>query len=419
MQAQMETIHTARARLAQSEKLAALGQLAAQVAHEVRNPLAVIRSAAQGLAEGSPPARTPTVFARPVHHRRDRPPEQRHHLAARLRAAAAAASPCRWRRASCFERALLLARDELAAKQMRRAAARPADLLPVERRSRPDQPGAARPAGERGRGACSRGRDRAAGARRRRRRAIDVTDSGPGVSPELRERIFEPFFTTRAQRNRARPGHRQTDRRSARRDGSWSAIAAARRPLHHAVAGGERCDPGGLKTAGPQSANQRAIAKRRRDAENTKAFQCMRGRSSILSEMKEMDRRCESRFLFRMKPSHPDRRRRRAHGERRGDGAFPRRLRVRDLRQPATALHALEARGADAVVTDWKMPQMDGIELLRRLRARHPTLPVILLTAHGSVPSAVAAMREGAFDYVQQAVRQRRAARHGRPRPAR
>ena len=66
----------------------------------------------------------------------------------------------------------------------------------------------------------------------------------------------------------------------------------------------------------------------------------------------------------------------------------------------AAALAALEARGADVVVTDWKMPEMDGIELLRRLHARRPGLPVILVTAHGTVPSAVAAMREGAFDYV-------------------
>src|SRR5213076_1067327 len=64
------------------------------------------------------------------------------------------------------------------------------------------------------------------------------------------------------------------------------------------------------------------------------------------------------------------------------------------------ALAALDARGADVVVTDWKMPEMDGIELLRRLHARRPGLPVILVTAHGTVPSAVAAMREGAFDYV-------------------
>jgi len=64
------------------------------------------------------------------------------------------------------------------------------------------------------------------------------------------------------------------------------------------------------------------------------------------------------------------------------------------------ALAALDARNADVVVTDWKMTGMDGIELLRQIRARRPGLPVILLTAHGSVRSAVAAMREGAFDYV-------------------
>ncbi len=66
----------------------------------------------------------------------------------------------------------------------------------------------------------------------------------------------------------------------------------------------------------------------------------------------------------------------------------------------AEALAAIEAHGADVVVTDLRMPEIDGLELLRRLRATHPTLPVILLTAHASVPSAVAAMRDGAFDYV-------------------
>ena len=64
------------------------------------------------------------------------------------------------------------------------------------------------------------------------------------------------------------------------------------------------------------------------------------------------------------------------------------------------ALLAVDARGADVVVTDWRMPGMDGIELLRRLHVKRPALPVILITAHGSVPSAVAAMREGAFDYL-------------------
>jgi DNA-binding NtrC family response regulator len=64
------------------------------------------------------------------------------------------------------------------------------------------------------------------------------------------------------------------------------------------------------------------------------------------------------------------------------------------------ALAAFAARAADVVVTDWKMPGIDGLELMRRLHARRPGLPVILLTAHGNVPAAVAAMRDGAFDYL-------------------
>jgi DNA-binding NtrC family response regulator len=64
------------------------------------------------------------------------------------------------------------------------------------------------------------------------------------------------------------------------------------------------------------------------------------------------------------------------------------------------ALAALERRPADAVVSDWKMPGMDGLELVRRLHARWPELPVVVVTAYGSIPSAVAAIREGAFDYV-------------------
>jgi DNA-binding NtrC family response regulator len=64
------------------------------------------------------------------------------------------------------------------------------------------------------------------------------------------------------------------------------------------------------------------------------------------------------------------------------------------------ALAALSDRVVDAVVTDWRMPGMDGIELLRVVRARVPDTPVILLTAYGDVPAAVAAMRDGAFDYI-------------------
>jgi DNA-binding NtrC family response regulator len=54
----------------------------------------------------------------------------------------------------------------------------------------------------------------------------------------------------------------------------------------------------------------------------------------------------------------------------------------------------------DLVLTDVRMPDMDGVDLLARLKAVQPDLPVILITAHGSIASAVEAMKLGAFDYL-------------------
>jgi two-component system response regulator AtoC len=63
-------------------------------------------------------------------------------------------------------------------------------------------------------------------------------------------------------------------------------------------------------------------------------------------------------------------------------------------------LAAFEARGADVVLTDLAMPGMDGMQVLERLRALDPGVPVLMLTAHGSERVAVAAMKAGAFDYI-------------------
>src|SRR5580698_7333419 len=63
-------------------------------------------------------------------------------------------------------------------------------------------------------------------------------------------------------------------------------------------------------------------------------------------------------------------------------------------------LAAFEARGADVVLTDLAMPEMDGMEVLSRMRASDPSVPVLMLTAHGSERVAVAAMKAGAFDYI-------------------
>ncbi|MEX2388811.1 MAG: sigma-54 dependent transcriptional regulator [Phycisphaeraceae bacterium] len=54
-----------------------------------------------------------------------------------------------------------------------------------------------------------------------------------------------------------------------------------------------------------------------------------------------------------------------------------------------------------AVVTDLKMPEMDGLELLRHLKQADDQLPVVLMTAYGSVNDAVSAMKHGAFDFIQ------------------
>src|SRR5512139_4184706 len=72
--------------------------------------------------------------------------------------------------------------------------------------------------------------------------------------------------------------------------------------------------------------------------------------------------------------------------------------------EPLLARSAAEAlplaETADAVVTDFSMPETDGLELLRQLRERDASLPVILLTAHGSERLAVRAMKAGAYEYV-------------------
>jgi len=54
----------------------------------------------------------------------------------------------------------------------------------------------------------------------------------------------------------------------------------------------------------------------------------------------------------------------------------------------------------DLVITDLKMPGMDGLALLDFIRGEKPDVPVIVITAHGSVESAVNAMKAGAFDYI-------------------
>ncbi len=70
----------------------------------------------------------------------------------------------------------------------------------------------------------------------------------------------------------------------------------------------------------------------------------------------------------------------------------------------AEALAILQKMPADLVITDLKMPGMSGIELLRRIRADYPEVLVVMLTAFGTVESAVEAMKAGAYDYITKPV---------------
>jgi len=70
--------------------------------------------------------------------------------------------------------------------------------------------------------------------------------------------------------------------------------------------------------------------------------------------------------------------------------------------QAATGLEAIERLGdVDVVITDLRMPGADGMEVLRTASKHHPHLPVIMITAYGSVGQAVEAIKAGAFDYIE------------------
>ena len=67
---------------------------------------------------------------------------------------------------------------------------------------------------------------------------------------------------------------------------------------------------------------------------------------------------------------------------------------------PHRALALVESERPDLLLTDLKMPGIDGLEVLRRAREMDPALPVILITAFATIESAVAAIKDGAFDYL-------------------
>jgi DNA-binding NtrC family response regulator len=73
---------------------------------------------------------------------------------------------------------------------------------------------------------------------------------------------------------------------------------------------------------------------------------------------------------------------------------------VESFEDGRAAVERLESEGADLVITDLKMAGMDGLAVLEECRRHAPEVPVVLVTAHGTVETAVGAMKRGAYDYL-------------------
>ncbi|WP_031386742.1 sigma-54-dependent transcriptional regulator [Desulfonatronum thiodismutans] len=73
---------------------------------------------------------------------------------------------------------------------------------------------------------------------------------------------------------------------------------------------------------------------------------------------------------------------------------------VTALQDPELALAFLEESEVDVIITDMKMPKMSGQDVLAHVQKNYPHIPVLIMTAYGSIDTAVVAMRHGAFDYI-------------------
>jgi len=85
------------------------------------------------------------------------------------------------------------------------------------------------------------------------------------------------------------------------------------------------------------------------------------------------------------------------------------RMRVRDMdvttsASPLDAIKKVQEKDYDAIIMDLKMPQMDGLQLLKVLKEKNPDLQIILLTGHATVAKGIEAMKLGATDFLEKPV---------------
>ena len=73
---------------------------------------------------------------------------------------------------------------------------------------------------------------------------------------------------------------------------------------------------------------------------------------------------------------------------------------VTPINDPEMAVSYMEEAEVDVVITDMKMPKMSGLDVLQQIKRSSPSIPVLIMTAFGSIESAVEVMKYGAFDYI-------------------
>lgn len=76
-------------------------------------------------------------------------------------------------------------------------------------------------------------------------------------------------------------------------------------------------------------------------------------------------------------------------------------VKVRCFERAADCLEQLRKRKCDLLITDVKMPEMSGLELLAEVQRIFPGLPVLVITGYGNVPKAVRAIKDGAWDFIE------------------
>ena len=74
---------------------------------------------------------------------------------------------------------------------------------------------------------------------------------------------------------------------------------------------------------------------------------------------------------------------------------------VKEAEDGASALKTLEKEEFDLIFCDIKMPRMDGMEVLDKIKEKGIDAPVVMMTGHGTVETAVEALKKGAYDFIQ------------------